>query len=70
MVKILYDGIECAVLDNGEEYEGFRVKTGVKQCDVNSGVIFLMVVEWIMRNATEGSNTGIIRWRLSPNWKI
>ena len=40
MVKILYEGSECAVLDEGVESERFKVKTGVKQGDVMSGFIF------------------------------
>ncbi|XP_072025116.1 uncharacterized protein [Amphiura filiformis] len=62
MVQILYEDSECAVLDEGEESEWFKVKTGVKQEDVMSGFIFLIVVDWIMKHATEGNNTGI-RWK-------
>ena len=36
----------------GDESEWFKVKTGVKQGDVMSGFIFLIVVDWIMRNTT------------------
>ena len=39
---------ECAVLDEGEESEWFKVKTGVKQGDVMSRFIFLIVIDWIM----------------------
>ena len=62
MIQILYEDSECAVLDGGEESEWFKVKTGVKQGDVMSGFIFLIVVDWIMRHATDGNNTGI-RWK-------
>ena len=35
MVQMLYKDSECAVLDEGEESEWFKVKTGVKQtCNV------------------------------------
>ena len=44
MVQMLYEDSECAVLDEGEESEWFKVKQG----DVMSGFIFL-VVDWIMR---------------------
>ena len=64
MVNILYDDSECAVLDEGGESEWFKVKTGVKQGDVMSGFIFLMVVNWIMRNTTTGHTTGI-RWNFT-----
>ena len=62
MVQMLYEDSECAVLDEGEEFEWFKVKTGVKQGDVTSGFIFLM--DWIMRNTTAGNKTGI-RWNFT-----
>ena len=58
MVQMLHENSECAVLDEGEEW--FKVKTGVKQGDVMYGVIFVMVVEWILRKTTEGNKTGKI----------
>ena len=45
---MLCDDSEYVVLDEGEEYEWFDGKTGVKQGDVMYGFIFLVVVEWIM----------------------
>ena len=45
MVQMLYEDSECAVLDEGEESEWFKVKTGVKQGYVMSGFIFLIVVD-------------------------
>ena len=62
MLKILYQGSECAVLDEVVESEWSKVKTGVKQGDVMSGFIFLLVVDWIMRRTTENRNPGI-RWK-------
>ena len=35
-----------------------KVKTGVKQGDVMSGFIFLIVIEWIMKNVTERTTQG------------
>ena len=64
MVQMLYEDSECAVLDEGEQSEWFKVKTGVKQGDVMSGFIFLIVVDWIMRNTTAGNKTGI-RWNFT-----
>ncbi len=45
MVKILYEVSECAVIDEGVETEWFKVKTGVKQGDIMSGLFFLLVVD-------------------------
>ena len=62
MVQILYEDSRCAVLDEGEESEWFKVKAGVKQSDVMSSFIFLIMIDWIMKNVTERNNTGI-RWK-------
>ena len=64
MAQMLYEDSECAVLDEGKESEWFKVKTGVKQGDVMSGFIFLIVVDWIMRNITAENKTGI-RWNFT-----
>ena len=53
----------CAVLDDGEETEWFKVKTGVKQGCVMSGFLFLLVIDWVMRETTRNNNTGI-RWQM------
>ena len=39
MVQMLYEDSECAVLDEGEESEWFKVKTGVKQVLDGSGLV-------------------------------
>ena len=64
MVHMLYEDSECAVLDECEESEWFKIKIGVKQGDVMSGFIFLIVVDWVMRNTTAANKTGI-RWNFT-----
>ena len=64
VVQMLYKESENAVLHQGEESEWFKVKTRVKQGDVMSGFIFLMVVDWIIRNTTAGNKTGI-KWNFT-----
>ena len=41
-----------------------RIQAGVKKgCDM-SGLLFLLVVDWIMRNTLQEGNTGI-RWKFN-----
>ena len=63
IVKLMYTDSMCAVLDDGEETEWFKVKTGVKQGCVMSGFLFLLVIDWVMRETTRNNNTGI-RWQM------
>ena len=62
MVKVMYSGSECAVIDGSGVYDWFQIKTGVKQGCCMSGVLFLLVVDWVM--CTKHENTGI-RWKFN-----
>ena len=64
IVKALYDGFQCAVIDEGETTEWFPVITGVKQGCCMSGFLFLLVIDWVMRQTVEGRRTGI-RWNFT-----
>ena len=64
MVKLLYEAFECAVLEDGEESEWFRVTTGVKQGCTMSGFLFLLVIDFVMSRSVEGEPTGI-RWNFT-----
>jgi len=64
MVKALYADFECAVVDGHDTREWFKIKTEVKQgCNI-SGLLFLLVVDWVMRNTLQEGNTGI-RWKFT-----
>ena len=64
MAKTLYDNFECTVVDGQDTTEWFKIKTGVKQGCNMSGLLFLLVVDWIMRNTLQEGNTGI-RWKFN-----
>ena len=57
MVKALYDNFECAVVDGQDTIEWFKIQTGVKQGCNMSGLLFLLVVDWVMRNTLQEGNT-------------
>ena len=59
MVRILYDGFECAVIHEGKLSAYFEVETGVKQGCLLSGLLFLLVIDWLMKRVTEMRSTGI-----------
>ena len=64
MVKVMYSGSECAVVDGSGVYDWFVTNTGVKQGCCMSGFLFLLVVDWVMRLTTKHGNTGI-RWKFN-----
>lgn len=64
LVKALFDDFECAVVDGQHTTEWFKIKTGMKQgCNV-SGLLFLIVVDWLMRNSLQEGSTGI-KWKFT-----
>ena len=62
MVQMLYEGSECAVLDEGEESGRFKVKTGVKQGDV---WIYLIDGSGLDNEKTTAGNKTWIRWNFT-----
>jgi len=59
MVKAVYNDFECAVVDGEDTMEWFKIKTGVKQGCNMSGLLFLLVVDWVMRHTLLQGNIGI-----------
>ena len=50
-------------MDEEDTTEWFKIRTGIKQGCNMSGLLFLLVVDWVMRKTLQESNTGI-------GWKI
>ena len=59
MIRTLYDNFQCAVLHEGKLSPYFLVETGVKQGCLLSGLLFLLVIDWLMKRTTENRRTGI-----------
>ena len=64
MVQTLYEDFQCAVVDENETTDFFPVLIGVKQGCCMSGFLFLLVIDWVMRQTVEGERTGI-RWNFT-----
>ena len=64
VAKVLYADFECAVVDGHDTTDWFTIKTGVKQGCNMSGLLFLLFVDWVMRNTLSERNTGI-RWKFT-----
>ena len=64
VVKALYENFECAVIDDNTNTEWFPIKTGVKQGCNMSGFLFLLVIDWIMKETVKNQDNGI-RWKFT-----
>ncbi|GFR64218.1 retrovirus-related Pol polyprotein from type-2 retrotransposable element R2DM [Elysia marginata] len=62
LIKALYDGFQCAIIDENKTTEWLNINTGVKQGCNMSGFLFLLVIDWIMKN-TVGNGENGIRWK-------
>ena len=64
MLKVQYQGFTCQVLHGGTMTEPIEVKTGVRQGCLLSPLIFLVVLDWVAKNAYEGKRLGL-HWTLT-----
>ena len=55
----MYEDATCQVIHDGKLTEPFSVKTGFYQGCLFSPIIFLMMVDWVMRQSTADQKTGI-----------
>ncbi|RUS88821.1 hypothetical protein EGW08_003451 [Elysia chlorotica] len=63
IIQTLYEDATCQVIHDGKLTESFNVQTGVRQGCLLSPTIFLIVIDWVMRQATKNQRTGI-QWTL------
>ena len=64
IIKNMYDQAQSRVIHNGQLSEPFNISTGVRQGCLLSPVLFLLVLDWIMRKTTANKNYGI-QWTLT-----
>ena len=61
LIRVMYEGFECAVVHEGKLSPYFAIETGVKQGCLLSGLLFLLVIDWLMKNTVSGVSTGV-KW--------
>ena len=54
IIRNSYNKMQCRVIHEGKLRESFDVKTGVKQGCLVSPFLFLLAIDYIMRESTEG----------------
>ena len=59
IVKALYDGFECAVVEEEATSEWFELTSDVKQGCTMSGFLFMLIVHWVMRHTEKEEGTGL-----------
>ena len=59
ILKLQYQGFTCQVLHRGTTTKPIKVKTGVRQRCLLLLLLFLMVLDWVLKNAYEGKRLGL-----------
>ena len=59
LIQQMYENSTCQVIHNGKLSETSEVKTGVRQGCILSPLIFIMVIDWIMRETVKQGQNGI-----------
>jgi hypothetical protein len=69
IIRNLYSDSRCAVRANGQIGEWFKIVTGVRQGCILSPLLFLLVMDWILKRAADNSNRGI-HWICNESRKL
>jgi exonuclease III len=59
IIQRFYNNSRCAVRNNGQLGEWFQVVTGVRQGCILSPLIFLLVMDWVLKRSLDDSTCGI-----------
>ena len=63
LIRKLYEGFKAKIVHNGHLTESFEMLTGVRQGCLLSPLLFLVVLDWVTRQAFGRSARGI-QWQL------
>ncbi|XP_077866228.1 uncharacterized protein LOC144353822 [Saccoglossus kowalevskii] len=63
LIKTIYVDFECSIIQNNALSDWFKVESGVRQRCILSPMLFLITLDWVMRNTTVGKARGI-QWSM------
>ena len=64
VIAMLYSDFKSQVICDSELTEAFNISTGVKQGCILSPFLFILAMDWIMKNSTDGERRGI-KWTMT-----
>ncbi|KAL1276316.1 hypothetical protein QQF64_035939 [Cirrhinus molitorella] len=59
LIQKSYEEMSCQVVHGGQLTRRFDVKTGVRQGCLLSPFLFLLAIDWVMKQTTDGKKNGI-----------
>ena len=67
LIRKSYEGMSCKVVHGQQLSESFQVRTGVRQGCLLSPFLFLLAIDWIMKETTSEGRNGIQWTLMGPN---
>lgn len=61
MIEEIYDGFECAVIEEEELSEWFQIKNRVAQRCVMAGFLFLLTIDYMIERTVDNRNQMEVR---------
>ena len=61
--KLMYEGMSCRVIHDGQLTKNLEIRTGVRQGCLLSPFLFILAIDWIMKTETKGKRNGI-QWKI------
>ena len=65
-IRVLYDNSKSAVMVDGNITDSFQVTTGVLQGDVLAPFLFIILIDYLMKKATDDTTSGVITHPRQP----
>ena len=59
LTEKIYAGTNCRVIHDGQLSDSFDIKTGVRQGCILSPFLFILAMDWLMKESTAGRRNGI-----------
>ena len=70
LIKAVYDGFWCVVFHEGKYSSFFAVESGFKQGRVLSDLLFIIIIDWRIKQTTEGRDTRESSGLAEKSWRV
>ena len=59
LISSMYEGTNCRIIHEGQLSDAFDIRTGVRQGCLLSPFLFILAVDWLMKETTKGRRNGL-----------
>ncbi len=66
LISIFYNNFECSIINGNTLTDWFKAESDVCQGCILSPILFLITIDWVMKNTTADKSRGI-QWTLADD---